>query len=151
MDIRDVNSQASRNLIIRVNFRNNNANMSIVFQHVFCAPFRFGHNFLNTHPILTRPAPTESWDCQLSIGAGLVKIRSVLRKLWAIVVKNGAIQDCAVETIGSKIPHPRYNVSGTFYVRIVQTHFCSSPVRISREYNNIAFLSGSNPHLRTKT
>ena len=44
-------------------------------------------DFLNIVPFLTRPAPIESSPSQLSIGTGLVKNGSVLRKLHNISVE----------------------------------------------------------------
>ena len=44
--------------------------------------FCFVHNFPNIAPILTKPVPIESREWELSIGAGFVKIGSILRKLW---------------------------------------------------------------------
>ena len=44
-------------------------------------------NFINMHPILTRPAPLESYGAQLSNGAGLVKIECISTKLGVIIVK----------------------------------------------------------------
>ena len=43
---------------------------------------RLLRNFLNIDPFLTRPAPIESLQWELSIGTGLVKNGSVLRKSW---------------------------------------------------------------------
>ena len=47
------------------------------------APTRLAHNFLNIDPFLTRPVPIESSHSQLSIGTGLVKNGTILRKLWS--------------------------------------------------------------------
>jgi len=51
-----------------------------------------GHNFLNTVPILTKPVTIESPWREFSIGAGFVKIRTVLRKLLAMQC-NGKFPD----------------------------------------------------------
>ena len=48
---------------------------------VFTTFFAFCCNFLNMYPILTRPAPLESWESQLSNDAGLIQIGYILRKI----------------------------------------------------------------------
>ena len=46
------------------------------------------HNFVNTDQILTKPIPIDNPGQDLLIGTGLVKIESVLTKLWPIKVNN---------------------------------------------------------------
>ena len=49
---------------------------------------KFPCNFLNIAPFLTRPLPIESSRSKLSIGTGLVKNGSILRKLWSNLVES---------------------------------------------------------------
>ena len=42
--------------------------------------FRDALNFLNIDPFLTRPAPIESWERDLSIGATFIKTGSISNK-----------------------------------------------------------------------
>ena len=67
--------------------------------------------FLNIVPILAKPVPLESPGRELSIGAGFVKIGSILRKLWA---KHYHDQKCVVIL----------NHSGDFMVQITTGDFC---------------------------
>ena len=48
------------------------------------------HKFVNNDRILTKPVPMERSRSGLSIGTGLVKIRSLLTDLWDPKVNNGS-------------------------------------------------------------
>ena len=47
-----------------------------------------GRNFLDIDPFLTRMVPIASSHSQLSIGTGLVKNGSTLRKLWSNLLES---------------------------------------------------------------
>ena len=73
--------------------------------------FCFAHNFLNIDPVLlTKPVRIESPERELSIGAGFVKIGSILRKLWA--------KHCRDQNYEIRLGH-----SGDFMLRIARKRF----------------------------
>ena len=69
------------------------------------APTIFASIFLNMYGILTIFAPIESWECPLSIGAKIVKIRYISRNLGTNIVGAPSVSPIVSPTVSPKMPY----------------------------------------------